>query len=279
LDAGDSYLTRQYLKFANTYQKSYTYYSNGRDIHADLHQLYEQNKGQETVKIGEHDVPMESLEDIKPIFEEKVAVKQYTGLTPVALRDIIDVYRNIKDSVIDDGFEHEPVGISSDEPRRERRVKDHSEDLEWLQQYTDVDGMVVADDLDYSLVGTVVDLQGIHANSRLGDSKLALVLETEGQTVLVNARGAMHRNYGYMTESRVKQLKESLPRKDIDVTSDWELKQWFDEAGIEKSAYMKAKERALQKLTEAKASFETAATDNGLITKSPSYSSELAVGE
>ena len=229
----DGWGSEQLLKFANRTQKAYQYQTDGHNINEDLYKIYHQNKGKESVRIGEHDVPMSRIETLCPVLEKNIDLKRHTDLTSVTLDDIIAVYNSI-------------------------------DDMAWLGRYVDVDGMVTADDLDYSLVGTIVDVQGIHQDRRLGDSKLALAVETEGQTILVNVRGAMHRNYGYITDSRVKQLKESLPKKDIDVTSDWELKQWFDEAGVEKSAYMKAKERAMQKLKQAQQDADAIVDDKGL---------------
>lgn len=263
---GDEYLIKKRLGFANRLQKGYAYASNGRDINDDLRVLYEANKMKESIRINGRDFAIDRIELLRPVFEKDVDLKRHTTVTPVDLRSVIDVYRIISDSVADEGYEREEQ-FGDGESKTERKVKEHPEDLVWLEQYKDVDGMVVADDLDYSLAGTIVDVQGIHADRRLGDSKLALALETEGQTVLVNARGAMHRNYGYITDSRVRQLKESLPKKDIDVTSDWELKQWFDEAGIEKSRYMKAKERAAQKLKKAQDSVEAVVSEKGLVTE------------
>ena len=258
----DSWGSEQLLKFANRTQKAYEYQTAGHNINEDLYKLYHQNKGKESVKIGEYDVPMSRMEVLRPIFEKNIDLKRHTDLTSVTLEDIIAVYNNIDDSVSDVGYDAEEA--SGNTVRTERKIKDHPEDLEWLGRYVDADGMVTADDLDYSLVGTIVDVQGIHQDRRLGDSKLALAVETEGQTILVNVRGAMHRNYGYITDSRVERLKESLPKKDIDVTSDWELKQWFDEAGVEKSAYMKAKERAMQKLKQAQQNADAIVDDKGL---------------
>ena len=258
----DGWGSEQLLKFANRTQKAYQYQTDGHNINEDLYKIYHQNKGKESVRIGEHDVPMSRIETLCPVLEKNIDLKRHTDLTSVTLDDIIAVYNSIDDSVSDIGYETEE--ISSGAVRTERKIKDHPEDLAWLGRYVDVDGMVTADDLDYSLVGTIVDVQGIHQDRRLGDSKLALAVETEGQTILVNVRGEMHRNYGYITDSRVKQLKESLPKKDIDVTSDWELKQWFDEAGVEKSAYMKAKERAMQKLKQAQQDADAIVDDKGL---------------
>ena len=257
---GDSLLADEHLKNADMARENYAVVTKGKDIDAELYELYAKSGGHNVVYIGGSYLPSACFKSLLPRFEEKFRGKSLSEirqsrdskeLTREDVQSILDVYDYIYDSVSDEGYKiwmpsetTEKGNSEESENGEQHKRKGYVEDFQWLDQYRDADNMVTPEILDYSLVGTIRDVKNIHHDSSLGKSKLVLLLDVGGQNILVNARGAMHNSYGYITESRVAKLKASLPKENIDVSDEQALVEWFKEAGVEKSPYMKRREKA-----------------------------------
>jgi hypothetical protein len=142
-------------------------------------------------------------------------------------------FAKIADSVKDNVVLHD--GIGDGENRSSRKFTDPrwSSIISWLAGYN---GEIIEATEVPGLTGLVTDVSsvtyGTPLNERVTTSKLVLAVQVGNQKVLVNVRGALHRNVGYIRDERVAALRANLPLRALDVSDEKALVQWFTAAGL-----------------------------------------------